>query len=135
MAKNLETGEVLCVYFPLLRKTLLIDTRYDVEDQPLVKLVPMVNSVEERFRSLRRLRPRFPRPESIVVIPWPKYVDSLVRLGLWDVLIRRFASLGQLEAVRTCQEVIRELRALERQELYSAIKGSEQYHSLWESGK
>ena len=135
VAKNLETAEVVCIYFSLLRKTLLIDTRYDVEDEPHVKIVPMANSVEERFRSIKRLRPRFPRPESITVIPWPKYVDSIVRLGLWDKLVGRFVSLGQKGAIRACQRVLEELRNLERQELHSAIKGGEQYYNLWEAKK
>src|SRR4051812_20468969 len=74
--KKFENAEVLSVYFPLLAKTLVIDMRSDDESEPLVRIVPMVNSVEERFRSLRRMRPRFRRPESITLVPWPKYVDA-----------------------------------------------------------
>ena len=130
--RNVETAEVVCIYLPMLRKTVIIDTRHDIEDEPLIKIVPMANSIEERFRTIKRLRPRFPRPESITVIPWPKYVDSLTRLGIWQQLVQRFVGTGQKNAVKACQETLEELRRLERQELLAVVCGSDQYHSLWE---
>ena len=132
--RNIETGEVISIYFPLLRKTLLIDMRYDVEDEPIIRLVPMVDSVEERLRSIRRLRPNFPRPESVTVIPWPKYVESLVRLGIWDKVLERLTASGHKSAVRACTKVLDELRALEHKELASVVLG-ENYYTLWESKK
>ncbi len=132
IARNIETGEIISIYFPLLRKALLVDTRCDVENEPLVKLMPMVDSVEERFRSIRRLRPRFPRPESVTVIPWPKYVDSLLRLGIWDRLLTRLTASGYKNAVRACNQALDELRGLERLELARVITG-ENYHTLWRS--
>lgn len=131
IVKNLETAEIICLYFPLLRKTLLLDTRFDVEDEPLVKIVPMVESVEERFRSLRRLRPRFPKPESLTVIPWPKYVDSLLRLGIWQKLVQRFIATGNKGAVRRCHDALEELRRLERDEFSRVVKG-DSYHTVWQ---
>ncbi len=132
--KNLESADVVSFFFPLLRKTLLLDMRSDSVDGPLVRVVPMVDNIEERFRSLRRMRPRFARPESITVIPWPKYVGGLVRSGLWDRIVRRFADQGHADAVRACQEALDELFELERQELANAISG-EKYQSLWERTK
>ena len=131
VTRNIETAQIICLYFPLLRKTLLADTRFDVEDGPLVKIVPMVDSVEERFRTLRRLRPRFPKPDSLTVIPWPKYVDSLVRLGIWDKLIARVIATGDKTAVRRCQETLDELRRLEMEEFSHVIRG-ESYHTVWQ---
>ncbi|MBI4307192.1 MAG: hypothetical protein HY684_00100 [Chloroflexi bacterium] len=131
IVKNIETAEIICLYFPLLRKTLLLDTRFDVEDEPMVKIVPMVDTVEERFRTLRRLRPRFPKPESLTVIPWPKYVDSLLRLGIWQKLVQRFIATGHKGAVRSCQETLEELRRLETEEFSRVIKG-DSYHTVWQ---
>ncbi len=132
IARNIETADVLSIYFPLLRKTLIIDGRSDVEEGPMIKLLPMASSVEERFRTIRKLRTRFPRPESITVVPWPKYVDSLVRLGIWDKLMQRLASGGHKGAIKDSQTVLEELRQLERQELAAVIRG-DNYHTLWES--
>jgi len=128
--ENIDSAEVLAIYFPLLRKTLLIDARRNEIDGPLVKVVPMASSPEERFQSLNRLRPRFPRPESITIIPWPKYVASLARLGIWDHIVRRFADLGDPELVRKCEACLRELLTLEQEEVRHAISG-ENYEVLW----
>ncbi len=81
--RNIDSADVLTIYFPIIRRTLLVDTRADSAEGPLVRVVPMVNSVEERFRSLKKLRPQFPRPESITLVPWPKYVRSMESLGIW----------------------------------------------------
>ncbi|MFQ5872281.1 MAG: hypothetical protein ACE5JL_00565 [Dehalococcoidia bacterium] len=132
IAKNIESAEVISVFFPLLRKTLLLDTRCDIEDGPMVKVVPMVDSVEERFRVLKRMRPRLPRPESVIVIPWPKYVSSLKRLGLWDKIAQRIVSTGSKDAVERCDECYQKLVEQDNAELAAVIKG-ENYYTLWEA--
>ena len=128
--RNIETAEVLSVYFPLLRKTLLIDTRCSPGEGPMIRVVRMADSLENRLRSLKKLRPGFPRPESITIIPWPKYVASLARLGIWDHIVRRFADLGDPELVRKCEACLRELLTLEQEEVRHAISG-ENYEVLW----
>jgi len=132
--RNIDMAEVMGIYFPLIRKTLLVDPRSDAVDRPMIRIVPMANSMEERFRSLRRLRPRLPRPESITLIPWPKYVTSLKKLNIWDRLVQRFVNAGDMEAVRVCEETFNELVELEKVEIVEAIKG-ERYTTLWEMKK
>lgn len=132
--RNIDAAEVMGIYFPLIRKTLLVDTRSDAVDGPMIRVVPMANNMEERFRSLRRLRPRLPRPESITVIPWPKYVTGLKRLGIWDRMVQRLVSTGDMDAVRACEGAFDELAGLERQEIINAVKG-ERYTTIWESRK
>lgn len=129
--RNIAKAEVITIYFPLLRRTLLIDTRYDTEDDPLVRVVPMARSPEDRVRSLKRMRPRFPRPSSIVVIPWPKYAASLVRLGVYDKLEQRLILSGRERAVRALQSGLEELERLEREEMTAAVVSEERYHTLW----
>jgi hypothetical protein len=133
--RNLDTAEVVSIYFPLLRKTLLIDNRRSDIDGPMIKVVPMVSTPEERFRSLRQLRPRFPKPESVTIIPWPKYVGSLVRLGVWDHIAGRFAEAGDPELVRQCEACLQELLSAEREEIGRAVRG-DNFQDLWRrSGK
>ena len=130
LLRNIATWEVISIYFPLLRKSILIDTRFTEEDPPMVKVVPMTSSVEDRHRALRRLRPRFPRPKTITIIPWPKYAESLVRLGLWQKVLERFVHSGHKETVQACNRVLEEVYGLEREELAAVITG-ENYHTLW----
>lgn len=132
--RNIEAAEVVALYFPLFRKTLLLDTRSNSVDGPMIKLVPMVNSIEDRFKSLKRLRPRFPMPESITIIPWPKYVTGLKTLGVWDKIVQRFVDLGDMDAVRTCSQAFNALLRWEMQERVHAIRGK-QYQTLWQRQK
>jgi hypothetical protein len=125
-------GEIIALYFPLLRKTLLMDTRRSVVDGPMIRVVPMASSPEERLRELGRLRPRFPRPDKITIIPWPKYVATLVRSQVWDTCVRRFLEIGPSEVVRQCEACLDELRAAEREEIRRAITG-DNYETLWDT--
>ncbi|MBI4497447.1 MAG: hypothetical protein HY689_06070 [Chloroflexi bacterium] len=129
--EDIRTAEVLSILFPLVRKVLLLDTRHDSLEGPLVRVAPMVNSVEERTRSLRRMRPRFGAPEEVRLVPWPKYVASLERLGVVDALAQRIVLLGYADRVPALRRALQELQALEQDELLAAVTG-DNYDSLWE---
>ena len=129
---NIGTAEVLSLFFPSLRNAVVIDTRSNDEEGPMIRILPMAASPQERMRSIRRLRPKFPRLRSLTLIPWPRYVDSLVSMGVWDGIIKRFKDSGHEEGAATCEAVIVELRRLEKEELASVVKG-ENYHSIWSS--
>jgi hypothetical protein len=129
--ETVRSADVFTFRFVIVSQRLLVDGRYTGIDPPLVKLVPPAASVEERFRSLKRLRPRFRLPEKITSIWWPRYVDSLVDSGIWGALVERLAEKGLTEAVQRCDQVLQELRDLERGEVHSAIRG-EGYRPLWQ---
>ena len=129
--RAIDTGEIIALYFPLLRKTLLMDTRTTAVDGPMIKVVPMAASAEERFRELVRMRPRLPKPDSINIIPWPKYVESLVRMDVWDHIVRRFIEIGPPDIVRQCEACLDEIRVAEREEIRRAITG-DNYETLWD---
>ncbi len=132
--KSLDTADVVSLYFPLIGKTLLVDRRRDALEGPMVKVVPMADSVEDRFKSLKRLRPGLPVPQTIAVIPWPKYVASLRRLGIWEHIVQSFQREGQSHVLESCARAFEELSSLERAELHRALSG-EQYRTLWESAQ
>src|SRR5207245_8839458 len=61
--ESLASAEVISVFFPLLQKVLLVDTRHDEVEGPMVKVATVAASMEHRLRALRRMRPRFDRPQ------------------------------------------------------------------------
>ena len=128
--KNIDGAEVMSVFFPTLRRSVVIDTRTNERDGPMVRIMPMVASPQERLRSLRRLRPTFPRVHTLALIPWPRYVESLVNLGVWERIVSRFDEAGQSEAVAACEAVLEELREIEKSEMASVVRG-ENYHTIW----
>ena len=128
--QSIENADVMSLYLPALSKAVVIDTRSNETDGPMIALLPMAASPEERLRSLRRLRPSFPRVSGLTVVEWTRYVDSLVTLGVWDRIVQRFVESGQDDAVGACETVLSELRRLERAELTAAVLGVN-YHTLW----
>src|SRR3990170_5888144 len=128
----LDLDEILqTIRFVTVNRRLLFDSRHTEIDAPLVRLVSPAASVEERFRSLKRLRPRFRLPDKITAIWWPKYISTLVGSGVWDCLMARVAESGFARAVEESEEVLRDLLQMERDEVRRAILG-EGYQTIWQ---
>jgi hypothetical protein len=128
---TVETAEVVRIRFGLLDKRLLIDNRSSEFEGPMVKVVNRSGSSEESFRSLKRLRPRFPLPEKMTAIMWPKYVSTLQSTGVWNAIVARVAATGHADSTRQCDEVLGELLKLEKQEIRNAISG-EGFQTVWQ---
>jgi len=128
----IDTAEVLVIRFAILDKRLLIDARHDEVDGPLVKLVPKTSSVEERFRSLREMRSRFPLPEKIVSFSWPRQVETFRLAGLWARIVDRLIASGHAGVKEQCEAVFGELVNEEKAEVMTAIRGGPSYQSLWQ---
>jgi hypothetical protein len=130
--KVLDTADVLIIRFQLVDQRLLIDARHTDVDPPLVKLVPRAGSVEERFRSLKELRPRLPLPDKIMSFQWPRHVRVLADAGVWQRVVDRMSASGHTNVQSMCDAVWQELVAAERREEMAAIRGGEGFQTLWE---
>jgi hypothetical protein len=128
---TVETAEVVRIRFLLLDKRLVIDNRYNEFEGPLVKLVNRAGSSEETFRNLKRLRPRFPLPEKMTAIYWPKYVNTLLTSGVWQAIVSRIEAAGFQDSLRQCDEALQELLEMERREIRNAISG-EGFQTVWQ---
>ncbi len=128
--RHVDSAPTFSIFFPMLRRSLIVDMRHGPEDGPLVKVLPMARSLHERLRSLKRIRPHLPRPTEMVAIPWPIYVENLVRSGVWDRLLQRVEAAGSQDAVRAAESALADLRMLESQELTALIRGG-QYETIW----
>ena len=128
--KTVRAADVITFRFVTIPKRLLIDNRSSEVDPPMLKLVPKAESAEERFKSLKVLRPRFRLPPKISAIWWPRYVSSLGDSGVWPAIVDRIGNAGFPVAAREAEEMLDELKRLERAEMANAIAG-EGYRSLW----
>ena len=128
--KTVRRADVVAFRFVTVPERLLVDDRLTEVDPPMVRLVPKVTSAEERFKSLKVLRPRFKLPDKITAIWWPRFVDGLVETGIWGAIVERIIDNGFPGAAEECDELLRELRQKERAELHNAIAG-EGYQTLW----
>lgn len=128
----IASADVLIVRFAILEKRLLVDARYNESEGPLVSLVPRASSVEERFRHLKQIRPRFALPDKIMSFMWPRQVGTFHASGLWQAIVDRVSGANLPGIDEQCQAVYQELLEEERKEVLAAIKGGEGYQSLWE---
>jgi hypothetical protein len=116
-------GEVVCLFFPRLGKTLILDLRSTVSTGPAVFLEDMVSSPRERLESLSRLRPEFPLPDELRLAPWFGFVRSLYDTGVYDVIMERCAETGHPELLASCQEALRNLARIERHLIRAIVQG------------
>ena len=130
VVQNIDEAQVVSLYFPILRQTLLIDMRCDEANLPLVRVVPMVNNSRERFASLEAMRPGLDRPHSITMIPWARSVAALEWAGVWAHVVSRLEGCGDASTLTEARRAFRQLRSLELVELREAITGR-QYRTIW----
>ena len=97
---------------------------------PLLALVPRAASLEERVKAIRQMRPRFPVPEKISAVWWPRYIERLTEDGIWEAVLQRVIDAGYPETAEEAAVVLEELRRMERAEVADAI-GGEGYRTLW----
>lgn len=128
--RTVRSADVVAFRFVTVPMRLLVDNRFTADDAPMVKLVPKVESAEERFKSLKMLRPRFKLPQKISAIWWPRHIATLAETGVWAALVERLESSGYEAMAARCDEVYNELLRMERLEIVNAI-GGEGYRTLW----
>jgi hypothetical protein len=128
----IDTAEVLVIRFAILEKRLLLDARHNEKEAPLLQLVPKASSVEERFRSLKQLRPHFTLPDKIMSFTWPRHVETFRTAGLWQRILDRLAASGHTGLEEQAEAVFQELVREETMEILTAIRGGDNYQSLWE---
>lgn len=127
---DIKEAEVLSIFFPMFHKSLVVDLRSNERSGPMVRIMPMVASPQERMRAIRRLRPGFPRRHSLSVIGWPRYVDSLQTHGIWQHVIDQLARAGQTDPGEHMSRTLAELRRLEKAEMARVVAG-QNYHTIW----
>ena len=131
----IDSAEVLVIRFAILEKRLLIDARTSEQEGPIIAIVPRVGSVEERFKGLKRMRPHLLVPDKIMSFMWPRQMETFRTSGVWSKIEERMVSLGGEPMSERCQQVFLELARAEKAETLAAVRGGEDYQSLWERSR
>jgi hypothetical protein len=126
-----DAAEVLIVRFAVTDRRLLVDRRTNDRFGPLVKVVPPAANAQERFRSLKVMRPSFRSPERILTFEWPRHACALAEAGLWDHMARKLVELGWPDTAAQCDEAFRQLVEEERLVEIAAIRGGEGFQTIW----
>jgi len=127
---TLLEADVVSLFFPYFGKTVLIDIRSNETDGPALILTEMVRSPRERIRSMEQLRPGFNDPEKMVLIPWIRYLETLVDSGIWSVIVEKLEKASFIDPSVSANEILEKLRNLEHRELADAVNGTS-YKTIW----
>lgn len=123
-------ADVFAAGLRLFPERLLIDTRHDDREMPMVAIVDPVESVQERFFWLGQHRPSLGMPKSFMFFFWPHSVRFLEESGLWSKICDRVVASGFAGARETCDAALSDLIARERAATVDAIHGH-RYQTLW----
>lgn len=129
---GISEAEIITIFFPLLRRALVIDTRHDEETAAWVQVTPQVSSMEERIAMIEQARPQFGKVRSILGIPWIKSVGTLREQGVTPRLVERLMDAGMPhnKAKAAVHDAVYQLTKVEHKAFVLLIKG-DGYQTLW----
>ena len=130
--KYIKNSDVITVFFPKLGRSLVMDLRTTSDLGPMIKIMPMTNSISERIETLKNLRPTFPKAKEIVVVPWVGYVQVLKSSGLWNHLLDEIVKLKNQTAINDAIKAYKELVFIQEEDLHEMLFG-DKYETIWES--
>ena len=124
-------GDVVCIFFPRLGKTLILDLRSSIETPPAIMIDDMVSNARERLVSLQRMRPEFPMPDEVRLAPWVGFVRSMQETGVYAAMIERCEQTGNASVVQDCRDAFQTLERNERQLVRAIIRG-DTTRTIWQ---
>lgn len=131
LERVLQNADVLTIGFALFPQRLLVDTRTDGGERPMVAVAAPVSTVQERFRWLGRRRPALGAPRAFSYFLWPHTVRRLVEQDALATLRNRLAASAE-DGDAMLAEALETVAGLEREATVSAIRGREPWHTIWE---
>ena len=129
LERVLTTGDLITIGFTLFPQRLLVDTRSNETDGQFVSIVEPVASVQERYLWLGKMRGAFGPPEAFAFFVWPHTVRNLLERNLLAPLRARLSD----DAARSFDEALAEAREMERRAMKHAIRGNDDWPTIWEA--
>jgi hypothetical protein len=130
LRKVVDSCDVFTMGFRLFPERLIVDTRENDQDGPMIEVVEPVSTVEERFFWLGQRRPSFGVPQQFTFFIWPHSIRYLTECGLMERIRQRLGHAGHDLSAQVDQALGR-LQRLEDQATFEAITGRN-YHTMWE---
>jgi hypothetical protein len=134
MIAAIDDADVISLFFPLLRRALVIDARSAPGDPPVISVMPQVTSVEERIAMIEAQRPALGKVQAVLAVPWLRSVRELGERGIVPVLVDRLAKSGLSPDVARpkLEKAMDRLWGIERLAFAGMIRG-EGYQTIWAS--
>ncbi len=129
ITKLVNTADVFTVAFANFPERLIVDTRSNDIEAPLVQVVEPARSARDRMNWLNRRRPSLGTPETFSFFAWPHSPGFMVQSGVWD-RIRNRVEEGESQVAVQCNLAITALLNLDRDATFAVLRG-EHCLTLW----
>jgi hypothetical protein len=123
VSELVASADVFAIGFGHFHERLLVDSRANDAETPLIQVVEPAGSPERRIRWLRRRRPSLGAPEAFSFVAWPHSPRLLVESGIWDRILHRVGAEYDPAVQTQCELALRHLFNLDHEASLAAIKG------------
>ena len=130
LGQLLRESDVLTIGFVAFPERLLIDTRHNDSDGPMIALVGPVQTVQERYQWLGKHRSAFGPPEGFAFFVWPRSVRALVEHDILAPMRERLSEVSH-GADAALDDVLAKVVGLEVDAWRRAVRGDEGWATVW----
>jgi hypothetical protein len=125
-----NTADVFTVAFANFPERLIVDTRSNENETPMVQVVEPARSARDRMNWLNRRRPSLGTPETFSFFAWPHSPGFMVQSGVWDRIRGRVEDGSESQVSVQCDLAIKALLNLDRDATFAVLRG-EHCLTLW----
>ena len=130
ISKLLNTADVFTVGFATFPERLIVDTRANEREAPMIQVVEPARSARDRMVWLSRRRPSLGVPDAFSFFAWPHSPSFMQQSGIWDRIRRTVGAEDDNQVAVQCELAMNQLQNLDRDATLSLLKG-EHCLTLW----
>jgi hypothetical protein len=130
IAKLVSEADVFTIGFANFAERLIVDTRSDMRETPLVQVVEPAGSPRDRLAWLQRRRPSLGTPRAFSFMAWPHSPGFMQDTGVWERVRGRVKADSDLNMDSQCEQALRQLENLDFQASMAVLRG-ERCLTLW----
>jgi hypothetical protein len=130
VAKLVSEADVFTVGFANFPERLIVDTRSDMNETPMVQVVEPASGPRDRLAWLQRRRPSLGAPHAFSFMAWPHSPSFMRDTGIWDRIRQQVKADTDLNIDSQCDQAIRQLQNLDLQATLAVLRG-DRCLTLW----
>lgn len=122
ISRLVVSADVFAVGFSSFAERLIVDTRSNDVETPMVQVVDPARSARDRMNWLQRRRPSLGSPEAFSFFAWPHSAGFLLESGIWE-RIRNRVEAGEPQVSVQCDLAMKKLLNLETDATMAVLRG------------
>ena len=130
ISKLVAEADVFVVGFSNFPERLLVDSRANNKEMPLVQVVEPSTGARARLNWLMRRRPSLGQPEQFSFFAWPHSPSFMRDYGIWERIERRVQASSEPEVAVQCDLAMKALENLDSEAAMAILRG-ERCITLW----